>query len=277
GAAYALDTLGMAAHKLGRRAQAREQLDEGLRLLRALGDQMGVALLLTDLATVAVDGGEWVRARQQFWEAIAVSTQVGDRRRIAFCLEGLARALLPEQCDAAAQLLGAAEALREAIGAPLPPSEQAAYAASVVQVRAGCAGKFDANWARGRAAPLRELLATQGLALVPRSTPLPGRTSAPRVATADADAIATLLARDPGYGQIVCQCSQVSAGEVRAAMHGPVPARTLDALKRRLWTMAGPCQGSLCVAPLAQLLAEASGGSIAQVRKHVAGSEIIAG
>jgi predicted ATPase/DNA-binding XRE family transcriptional regulator len=161
GAAYALDTLGMAAHKLGRRAQAREQLDEGLRLLRALGDQMGVALLLTDLATVAVDGGEWAQARQQFWEAIAVSMQVGDRRRIAFCLEGLARALLPEQCDAAAQLLGAAEALREAIGAPLPPSEQAAYAASVAQARASCGREFASNWARGRAAPLRELLATQ--------------------------------------------------------------------------------------------------------------------
>jgi glycerol-3-phosphate dehydrogenase len=122
-----------------------------------------------------------------------------------------------------------------------------------------------------------ELLAAQGLALMPRSTPLPGRTPAPRVATANAGTLAALLARDPGYGQIVCQCSEVSAGEVRAAMHGPVPARTLDALKRRLWTMAGPCQGSLCVAPLAQLLAEASGGSIARVRKHVAGSEIIAG
>ena len=122
-----------------------------------------------------------------------------------------------------------------------------------------------------------ELLAAQGLALVPRSTPLPGRVPAQRVATADGDAIAALLGRDPGYGQIVCQCSQVSAGEVRAAMHGPVPARTLDALKRRLWTMAGPCQGSLCVAPLAQLLAEAYGGSVAQVRKHVAGSDIIAG
>jgi hypothetical protein len=46
----------------------------------------------------------------------------------------------------------------------------------------------------------------------------------------------------------------VSAGEVRDAIRGPAPARTLDALKRRLWVMAGPCQGSLCVAPLLGLL-----------------------
>ena len=36
--------------------------------------------------------------------------------------------------------------------------------------------------------------------------------------------------------------------KVRAAIRGLVPAHTLDALKRRLWVMAGPCQGSLCVA-----------------------------
>lgn len=160
GTAYALDTLGMAAHKVGNHAQARRELDESLRLLRALGDQMGVALLLTDLATVAADSGEWARARGQFSEAIAVATQVGDRRRVAFCLEGLARAL-PERCDIGAQLLGAAGALREAIGAPLPPSEQATYAANLAHVRAGCAEAFAANWALGRATPLPALLAAQ--------------------------------------------------------------------------------------------------------------------
>jgi glycerol-3-phosphate dehydrogenase len=67
----------------------------------------------------------------------------------------------------------------------------------------------------------------------------------------------------------------VSAGEVRAAIRGHVPARTLDALKRRLWVMAGPCQGSLCAAPLLALLARELGLGVARVCKNVAGSEVL--
>jgi glycerol-3-phosphate dehydrogenase len=118
-----------------------------------------------------------------------------------------------------------------------------------------------------------ELLRGQGLELPPHQAPLPGRSRRP--AAADDGAILALLARDVSYGQIVCPCSMVSAGEVRAAIRGQVPARTLDALKRRLWVMAGPCQGSLCVAPLLELLAREQGLDAARVCKNVAGSEIL--
>ena len=122
-----------------------------------------------------------------------------------------------------------------------------------------------------------ELLRGQGLELPPRQAPLSGRSRPPQVATSDDDdAIAALLARDASYVQIVCSCSMVSAGEVRAAIRGPVPAYTLDAVKRRLWVMAGPCQGSLCVAPLLELLAQEQGIDVARVRKNVDGSEVLA-
>ncbi len=120
-----------------------------------------------------------------------------------------------------------------------------------------------------------ELLRAQGLELPPRQVRLPGRSRPPQIAAADDDGIAALLAGDASYGQIVCPCSLVSAGEVCAAIHGPVPARTLDALKRRLWVMAGSCQGSLCVAPLLALLAREQGLEMTQVRKSVAGSEVL--
>jgi len=57
----------------------------------------------------------------------------------------------------------------------------------------------------------------------------------------------------------------------------PVPARTLDALKRRLWAGAGACQGSLCVAELTALLASELGVDPAEVRKNAAGSELLVG
>jgi glycerol-3-phosphate dehydrogenase len=122
---------------------------------------------------------------------------------------------------------------------------------------------------------LVELLAEQGLALEPRAQPLPRRTRAPQVSGADDATLAALLAADPLYGQIVCPCAMVSAAEVRAAVHSPVPARTLDALKRRLWVMAGPCQGSLCLAALTALLAQECGIDPARVRKHALGSELL--
>jgi glycerol-3-phosphate dehydrogenase len=120
-----------------------------------------------------------------------------------------------------------------------------------------------------------ELLRAQGLELPPRRTP-PGRTRPAQLVHADDDEIAALLSRDPSFGQIVCPCAMVSAGEVRAAMRGLVPAHTLDALKRRLWVTAGACQGSLCLAPLTLLLAEEHGVDVARVCKNVAGSEMLA-
>lgn len=125
-------------------------------------------------------------------------------------------------------------------------------------------------------AHVAELLQAQGLALAPRARPPARRALQPRAATADDRALARLVERDPGYGQIVCPCAMVSAGEVRAAVHGAVPARTLDALKRRLWVTAGACQGALCIAPLTELLAREAGLDAAQVRKNVAGSEVLA-
>jgi glycerol-3-phosphate dehydrogenase len=122
-----------------------------------------------------------------------------------------------------------------------------------------------------------ELLHTQGLELPPRARPLPGRSRPPRVAAADDETIARLLERDRLYGQIVCPCAMVSAGEVRQAAHGAVPARTLDALKRRLWVTAGACQGSLCVAALTELLAREQDVDVTRVRKNVAGSEVLVG
>jgi glycerol-3-phosphate dehydrogenase len=121
-----------------------------------------------------------------------------------------------------------------------------------------------------------ELLRTQGLDLPLRPARPPGQARALPVASAGDQAIAELLEHDRSYGQIVCPCAMVSAGEVRAAIRGLVPARTLDALKRRLWVMAGPCQGSLCIAPLLELLAQEQGLEVAQVCKNVAGSEVLA-
>ncbi|MFC0531545.1 NAD(P)/FAD-dependent oxidoreductase [Phytohabitans kaempferiae] len=55
-----------------------------------------------------------------------------------------------------------------------------------------------------------------------------------------------LIGTDPEYGQLLCMCERVSRGEVRDALTGPVPARTIDGLRRRTRVLMGRCQGFYC-------------------------------
>jgi predicted ATPase/Tfp pilus assembly protein PilF/DNA-binding XRE family transcriptional regulator len=164
GIAYTIETLGMALYKCGDHAQATRLLEEGLRLFRELGDQVGVALLLNDLGLVAHTQGESELAVQLQREGLALAWTIGDKRRAAFCFEGLAMALAQRQALRAARLFGAAEALRAAIGSPLPPAERADYNHAVATARGNATPAeyqtaFAAAWRDGRQAPAEQTLA----------------------------------------------------------------------------------------------------------------------
>ncbi|MFI7390278.1 FAD-dependent oxidoreductase [Streptomyces tendae] len=66
-----------------------------------------------------------------------------------------------------------------------------------------------------------------------------------------------LVAADPEYGTLVCHCERVSRGEIRDALAGPVPPRSLDGLRRRTRARAGRCQGFYCGAAVRALFEEA--------------------
>lgn len=53
-----------------------------------------------------------------------------------------------------------------------------------------------------------------------------------------------LINSDPDYGQIVCFCENISAAEIKAAIARG--ADSVEAIKRRLGSGMGPCQGSRC-------------------------------
>ncbi|MFI1887995.1 NAD(P)/FAD-dependent oxidoreductase [Streptomyces jumonjinensis] len=67
---------------------------------------------------------------------------------------------------------------------------------------------------------------------------------------------AARIARDPAYGEIVCFCERVTAGEIRDACTAPLPARTPDGLRRRTRAMNGRCQGFFCGPAVEQLMSE---------------------
>jgi len=76
----------------------------------------------------------------------------------------------------AAQLWGAAEALRDAIGVPIPPVERADYERSLSAARVHLGERaFAAAWAQGRAMTPEQALAAQGH----KPTPPPTTTISP--------------------------------------------------------------------------------------------------
>jgi DNA-binding NarL/FixJ family response regulator len=70
----------------------------------------------------------------------------------------------------AAQIWGAAEKLRETIGAPLPPVESVAYKQSVATVRKLLGSQaLAAAWANGRTMTLDQVLVVEGKRCLPQS------------------------------------------------------------------------------------------------------------
>ena len=55
-----------------------------------------------------------------------------------------------------------------------------------------------------------------------------------------------LIRANPRYGHIVCRCENVSEEEVVRALHGDIPAGSLDGIKRRTRAGQGRCQGGFC-------------------------------
>ncbi len=86
-----------------------------------------------------------------------------------------------------------------------------------------------------------------------------------------------LIKENPLYGNIVCRCETITEGEIVDAIHAPIPARSVDAIKRRLRAGMGRCQGGFCGPKVIEILARELGCSTADIRKNNAGSYMIVG
>jgi predicted ATPase/class 3 adenylate cyclase len=154
--------LGSVALKQGDVATARTRVEEGLLLYREMGYREGIAEALSLLGKVEAARGDLAFARTLYEESLTMARELGQRELIATGLEGLARAIAAQGDPAqAARLWGMAEALREAIGAPLHPVERADYEPAVAAVR-GHLGEeaFVSAWAEGRTMTAEQVLAT---------------------------------------------------------------------------------------------------------------------
>ena len=80
---------------------------------------------------------------------------------------------------------------------------------------------------------------------------------------------------DPAYGKIVCRCETVTEGDLLDMLSAPIPAVTVDMMKKRLRAGMGRCQGGFCSPRVAALIAEKTGCGLDRVTKHGGGSWLV--
>lgn len=127
---------------------------------RAVGQPLQIAVALHYLANLARQQGNGPLARSQHQESLLLFRALGEGYWLEQALRTIA--LLLKQATrlvAAGRLLGAAEALRQTLGIPIPPRELASYEQTVATLRTELGDEvFTTAWAAGRVMTLTQAL-----------------------------------------------------------------------------------------------------------------------
>ncbi len=86
-----------------------------------------------------------------------------------------------------------------------------------------------------------------------------------------------LIKENPLYGNVICRCETVTEAEILDAIHRPLGARSVDAVKRRVRAGMGRCQGGFCGPKVLEILARELGCKPEDINKNNTGSYMVAG
>ena len=172
GIAASLLYLGQLALSQGDDATARSLVEESVVLYKEMGHQHGTAESLSVLGKVVAAQGDYAAAHRLFEESLTISGELSEKWVIAMSLLGLGEVVAAQQKLAwAAQLWGAADALRDAIGVPIRPVDLADYERSVSAARVHLGERaFTTAWAQGRAMTPEQALDAKGQKPAPSPT-----------------------------------------------------------------------------------------------------------
>ena len=154
----ALNNLGIALERQGDNSTAQHYYEESIATAYELGEKNLVAYALNGLAHILYLEHHLAEANRNYQESLRIAMEIGEKRCVAYCFEGFAKlALQYANAERAAHLLGAAEALRKAIGAPLIQAEQDELDQDVVAARNQLGQKvFDTVLSEGRAMTMEQ-------------------------------------------------------------------------------------------------------------------------
>ncbi|MEP6756661.1 MAG: tetratricopeptide repeat protein [Chthonomonadales bacterium] len=179
GITIALSNLGNVAIDQGDYAAAMAYHEQTLKISEEIGNRPGIASSQMGLGNVAKFQGDYGAARAFYEQSVEIRKEIGDRQGMVESMEAFAMlaasschisalptetTTAPENVGAylqrAPRLWGAAQALREQIGAPLSPGEQKEQDAKVAEARQQLDGEeWTAAWEAGRQMSLEEAVA----------------------------------------------------------------------------------------------------------------------
>ena len=86
-----------------------------------------------------------------------------------------------------------------------------------------------------------------------------------------------LVRENPLYGNIVCPSETNTEAEILDAIHRPLGARSMDAVKRRVRAGMGRCQGGFCSPKVLEILARELNCAAIEINKNDPGSYMVTG
>jgi predicted ATPase/serine/threonine protein kinase len=148
----------------GEPERASSLAQESLSIYREKGVPWYSAWSLHILGKIETQRGELPAARRWYQQSLALNQQVGEKWMTPFNLEGLAGVVASQgELRWAAQLWGAAEALREAMDVPRLPVDRVSYEQAVAAARVQLGeDAFASAWSEGRTMTPERALAAKG-------------------------------------------------------------------------------------------------------------------
>jgi predicted ATPase/DNA-binding SARP family transcriptional activator len=150
----ALTNLGMVAYRAGHPERAAGLHQQALELAERIGDRRLEVAALINLGLAAAQRGDYAEAAGFHLRSLDVAEAIGERRSIAEGLEELAAVESAAGHHArAATLFGASQAIRSAIGAPVPDTDVARLAEAEAVTAAALGEEASAASLAGRELP----------------------------------------------------------------------------------------------------------------------------
>lgn len=145
-------------------------LEDALAMFRSVGHTPGTATALGDLAYAAAVRGNLSLSLALARESVVLRWELRDRWGLTGGLGGMVEHLrLSGQYRHAARLMGAHDALREAVGVPVDDLRRPMYERAVAELRAALtADVYTEEWAAGHAMTLEQAVA-EAVAAIPDS------------------------------------------------------------------------------------------------------------
>ena len=86
-----------------------------------------------------------------------------------------------------------------------------------------------------------------------------------------------LIKENPLYANVVCRCETITEAEILQAIHRPLGAKSVDAVKRRVRAGLGRCQAGFCGPKVLEILARELGVDATEINKNNDGSYMVTG